>query len=176
MSAANFYTINSAAIFAVTDRGADCSRLLTTGTRRGWSAVRGTWDRCRSYPGLSMMEKTFYTSRESLEVSIIRRSGYYSGAALDWDIKIAGYSLAEDFNGDRDELAAAVVGDLLEDPAYYDGWNRGLVAIHRPRLVRELSAAIDRAAREADALCSWACDLKLRCIGVFSNGEAIYRR
>lgn len=28
MSAANFYSINAAAIFAVTDRGADCSRLL----------------------------------------------------------------------------------------------------------------------------------------------------
>lgn len=175
MSAANFYSINAAAIFAVTDRGADCSRLLTTGRRRGWTMIH-SWDSSRSYPGLAMLEKTFYTGRESLDVQIVRRAGYYSGAALDWDIKIAGYSLADDFDGDRDELAAAVVDDTLADLEYYDGWNRGLVAIHRPRLVRELSAAIDRAAREADALCSWSCDVKLSCIGHFSNGSAIYRR
>ncbi len=177
MSAANFNTINAAAVFAVTDNGADCSRLLTTGTRRGWSIPASrTFDNNRCYPGRVMLEKSFYTDRETLAVSIIRRAGYYSGAALDWDIKIDGYSLADDFRGDRDELAAAVVEDLLADLAYYDGWNRGLVAIHRPRLVREMSAAIDRAAREADALCAWSCDVRLCYVGSFSNGEAVYRR
>ena len=178
MSAANFNTINAAAVFAVTDKGASCGRLLTTGRRRGWSDVSrlGIWDRSRSYPGLALLEKTIYTSRESLDVQIVRRSGYYSGAALDWDIKAAGYSLADDFRGDRDEMAAAIVEDLLADLAYYSGWNNGLIAIHRPRLIRELSGAIERAANEADALCAWSCDVKLRCVGIASNGEAFYSR
>lgn len=175
MSAANFNTINAAAVFAVTDKGASCGRLLTTGRRRGWSSIHD-WDGARSYPGLALLEKTFYTSRESLDVRIVRRSGYYSGAALDWDIKAAGYSLADDFRGDRDEMAAAIVEDLLADLAYYSGWNNGLIAIHRPRLVRELSGAIDRAANEADALCAWSCDVKLRRVGIASNGEAFYSR
>ena len=122
------------------------------------------------------MEKTFYTGRESLGVQIVRRSGYYSGAALDWDIKAAGYSLADDFRGDRDEMAAAIVGDILDDLAYYSGWNNGLIAIHRPRIMREISGAIDKAANEADALCAWSCDVKLRCVGIFSNGAAVYSR
>lgn len=178
MSAANFNTINAAAVFAVTDKGASCGRLLTTGRRRGWSDVSrlGIWDRSRSYPGLALLEKTIYTSRESLDVQIVRRSGYYSGAALDWDIKAAGYSLADDFRGDRDEMAAAIVGDILDDLAYYSGWNNGLIAIHRPRIMREISGAIDKAANEADALCAWSCDVKLRCVGIFSNGAAVYSR
>ena len=178
MSAANFNTINAAAVFAVTDRGASCGRLLTTGRRRGWADVSrlGIWDRSRSYPGLAMLEKTFYTGRESLGVQIVRRSGYYSGAALDWDIKAAGYSLADDFRGDRDEMAAAIAGEILEDRAYYDGWNNGLIAINRPRIERAVSGALERNARESDALCAWGCDIKLRCLGHFSNGEAFYSR
>lgn len=56
MSAANFYTINAAAVFAVTDKGASCGRLLTTGRRRGWSSIHD-WDGARSYPGLALLEK-----------------------------------------------------------------------------------------------------------------------
>ena len=175
MSAANFNTINAAAVFAVTDKGASCGRLLTTGRRRGWSSIHD-WDGARSYPGLALLEKTFYTSRESLDVRIVRRSGYYSGAALDWDIKAAGYSLADDFRGDRDEMAAAIAGEILEDRAYYDGWNNGLIAINRPRIERAVSGALERIARESDALCAWGCDIKLRCLGHFSNGEAFYSR
>ena len=69
-----------------------------------------------------------------------------------------------------------IVGDILDDLAYYSGWNNGLIAIHRPRIMREISGAIDKAANEADALCAWSCDVKLRCVGIFSNGAAVYSR
>lgn len=177
MGTANFYTINAAAVYAVTDNGMDCFRLQTTGARRGWSCIQ-SWDNDRSRPGLAVLEKYFQAGGGiDVRAQIIRRSGYYSGACLDWEIKVEGYSLTWDCHGDLDELVAAVVDDvIIPEREYYDGWNKGLCAIHRPRLIRELSAAVERAGREADALCACGCDIKLRCLGVFSNGEAFYCR
>ena len=183
MSAANFYTINSAAIFAVTDNGVACHRVRTVGVRRGWADVykHEIWDRNRRYGGRSVLEKSFSVSLPGggsydLGAVIVRRSGYYDGAALDWDIKCDAGSLAEDFRGDLDELAAAIVDDLIADYRYFSGWNNGLVAIFRPRIQKALETALNAIQKQADALCSWGCDIKLRCVGVFSNGEAVYRR
>ena len=182
MSAANFYWINSAAVFAVTDNGVNCHRVRTSGARRGWSDVYRLeiWDHARSYCGRDVLEKSFSVLAAGvnydLNARIVRRSGYWSGACLDWDVTTTAGSLAEDFRGDRDDMAAAIAAEILEDRAYYDGWNEGLCAINRPRIERAVAGALDRIARESDALCAWGCDIKLRCLGHFSNGEAVYSR
>lgn len=181
MSAANFCLKNASNYFAVSDRGAACWRLLSTGLVRGWDDIRrlDQWDGSRSYPAKSMLEKAFcipISPREdyTLTAKIVRRSGYYSGALLDWDIETAAGSLGADFGGDLDELAGAIVDELLADFRYYDGWNEGLCAIHRPRLLGAISGGLERARKESDALCAWSSDYKLRCLGVASNGEAFY--
>ncbi len=183
MSAANFYLKNASNYFAVSDRGASCWRLLSTGLVRGWSDIRrlNQWDGDRSYPAKCMMEKEFSARigggcYYGLTARIVRRSGYYSGALLDWDIETAAGSLWADFGGDLDDMAVAIVDDLLDDFRYYDGWNDGLCKIHRPRLLRAVSGALERARKESDALCAWSADYKLRCIGTASNGEAFYRK
>lgn len=183
MSTANFYTVNAGAYYAVSDNGIGCGRLLTSGRRRGWDDIHGLrdWDGARNFPALAMMEKSFSVSIGGGQVidltgRIVRRSGYYSGAVLDWDIKTSAGSLGDDFRGDTDELAEAVVSDLLYKFRYYDGWNDGLCKIHRPRLLRAVSAGLEQIRREAEALCNWAADFHLICVGRASNGEAFYRR
>jgi len=183
MSASNFYSVNSAAVFAVTDNGLACRRVRTSGRRRGWEDVYKLeiWDHSRSYGGRSILEKSFSVALPGgltyeLDGVIVRRFGYYSGASLDWDVKCDAGSLAEDFRGDLDELADAIAEDLIADYRYYSGWNNGLVSIFRPRIQRAVSSVLGSIQKQADALCAWGCDVKLRCLWHFSNGAGVYVR
>ena len=59
-----------------------------------------------------------------------------------------------------------------------DNWtgNKGLSKIHAQRINEAMHQAINKLQEEAEKAFAASCDDKLVCVGVFSNGEAIYKR
>ena len=56
------------------------------------------------------------------------------------------------------------------------GWNAGLAKMLRMKLTTRLVKFLDRVQEECEDICKALCDDELVCVGIFSNGEAIYER
>lgn len=108
------------------------------------------------------------------------RSGYYSGANFDWNISICAnygdnWSLA-DYDSVED-----MIDDILESWEYeaadtYYGWNAGLARMQRKNIKKWLERMINKLSDKADEICKKVCDEEYYCAGIFSNGEAVYRK
>lgn len=98
-------------------------------------------------------------------------SGYYEGATIDYDFYYGNCDLLSDYKT-VDDFVQDVVESILEDksteqwPLYYSA----------PNLYKRLSTIISGLIDEAETICNHCCDERLVRIGIFSNGEAIYKR
>ena len=148
-----------------------------------------------SYPAVvyTTIEREFEFCGVSMCVSadMIVRSGYYEGYNLDFDIKVScgnafgtiepyeyinsqrshyGYNSGFDLGVDLvNELIDYNVPDLL-------GYSKGLFAMNRSRFAKRIEKEIDAMVAFADDLCGKLCEDKYACVGVFSNGEAVYEK
>ena len=157
----------------------------------GWDRIEGG-DGNRNYYGTYICEKdTVWNTFGSkapwfLEVgitpTIIMRSGYYSGATLDYELRITDSRSNEVKLSDYDDL-----GDLLNDMmdnlyelvewhGHECGWTTGTFKMQRKNIERWLEAKILEVIDECEAICAANAEETLVCGGRFSNGEAIYYR
>lgn len=102
-------------------------------------------------------------------------SGYYEGATIDYDFYYGNCDLLSDYKT-VDDFVQDVVESILEDKSTYGNWNNGLCAIQRPNLYKRISTIISGLIDEAETICNHCCDERLVRIGIFSNGEAVYKR
>lgn len=138
----------------------------------------------RSMNGSSFMEKETWLQWGTSErgefcvtEQIFMHSGYYSGANYDWDICISDcyggkWNLSE-YDSEDDFLEDIV--DSWKENASYD-WNEGLVNIHAKNIRKWLEKVLDNHSDMADNMCKEICDDELACVGIFSNGEAVYEK
>lgn len=106
-------------------------------------------------------------------------SGYYSGMNYDWDISINdnfgdNFRLSE---YDDVDLLVEDIADAWQEEAsdtWYEGWNAGMAKIQKKNLKKWLVKMIGKFSDEADDMCRDICEDVYVCVGIFSNGEAIY--
>jgi hypothetical protein len=110
-----------------------------------------------------------------LRGQIIMRAGYYAGATLDWDLEVnflyEYFDLNEYWDGQ-----AALVSDVVENALYEIECREGEAPgeATREAIARRLEAIMEEARGTLDGICRDLCEQPLRCVGVFSNGSAIY--
>ena len=173
MSTRNFYNKNASYIYMVKSEDewsqyniceSVCERLKS----KGWEPSGG-YD--RKADGEIFAEKTVrvrigrYCYVNVCMLAIIR-SGYFADANLEWTLEIDGKSYDK---GEYDEVEAY---DTLLD------WfcpNTGFCKIQTKNLLRKINKAIDEMADELESVYE-ECSEPLVCIGVFSNGEALYQK
>lgn len=106
--------------------------------------------------------------------------GYYEGCTVDFDITLiddyGDRHRLSDFYGDVDGLAEEYIDALGE--YICNNWpeHKGTWALIRKSACRRLVEGLNRIAGELDAFCEKMADDTLRCVCIFSNGEAVYQR
>ena len=154
MSAPNFYNKNASKIFAVseedewTENWRDAKdNIASELTSKGYREV-SIFDNNRNYPGEYFLEKELvFWDIWRITIYAVVRGAYYDGTNFDWQVDVI---------KDRDEDYEE--GDLCDIPV--------------PKTVQ---AAIDRETKRIEKAFELYTD-KLNCVGVFSNGEAVYEK
>lgn len=149
MSTPNFYNKNASRIFASEcEDEIDFNDLLTNVL----SEIKGArevdrWDNNRNYEAKTFGEVEIEKNKWRIIIGLDVRNGYYSGVNLDWRVE------AEDLTtGDSDE------------------WEEGAVF-----LPAYMEAIIRRKIKQIEKVYS-EYTTPLICLGVFSNGEAVYEK
>ena len=161
MSAPNFYNKNASKIFAVSEEfDEETQECISENWRyaqeniaselesKGYREVSIPDKDNRNYPGEYFLEKELvFWNLWRITIYAVIRGAYYSGTNFDWQVNVV-----KDRYGDYEE------GDLCDIPV--------------PMTVQ---AAIDREIKRIEKAFELYTD-KLNCIGIFSNGEAVYEK
>ena len=113
----------------------------------------GSWSIEKQYAGVSI--EAIITAKAN--------SGYYEGACLDFNIEtfVAG--------NERDEVEE-------DDLTYYGTINKGLAKILAPKANAWLINAKDKLCNDLELLFGNVCEVKLKRVATFNNGETIYEK
>lgn len=110
-------------------------------------------------------------------------SGYYTDATLDFEVvirpTISGYNYRLSDFGSIFEMVESILSDMEAEVLYqqgYDGWNVGIWKMNKKHVETWLINLITKECDACDKYCEENCDTILKCMGVFSNGEAVYCR
>lgn len=181
MSTPNFCCKNTSKIYAIENNEDfaqyDCQESLEC---LDWTPC----DECdgdRSYPASIIAEKTKYICVAGSSIDITAKAkivcGYWSGACFDFDCELSVYDRDGYRVSDYDDIDT--INKYLDtDAIIEDNWtgNKGLTKIHSQRIYEAIQQAIDKLRKEAEKSFVECCSDVLLCVGVFSNGEAIYKR
>jgi hypothetical protein len=148
MSTPNFTKKNASKYYAIEDReGEEDFQYddLKINLQSEFKSEKDLWDSDRNYGGhiISQIEKEF--CKWAIEFDIIIRAGYYSGANLDWDLRII---------------------DTVDRTENYLG---------EVKLPKRVQQWIDNRIKKVEKVFA-EYSTPLNCMGVFSNGEAIYQK
>lgn len=182
MSAAN-YCLQNAGAYYVTGQNPE-EFFLSGFASRDWHRAglepEKAGELSRSYYGVYLLQKTFQVEIPGghlydLTAKIVWRSGYYSGAILDYEIFGGSYVGKMSDYRDSDDFALDVIDDIIDDCSNYYGWNPGVCAALRPKVEKAVEDAFNAIAKDSENVCQALADSSLVCVGIFSNGEAIYK-
>ena len=205
MATSNFMNVNAQNIYAIPssymdmdENGNEFERYMESwdyeemmdniASNAGWERIEGS-DNDRNFCGSYVCENVETINfgktmpnflQTTLTATIIMRSGYYSGANLDYEIKVedcGGYDacLSEGYENMIDVMMENY-RYLAERYAEEDGWNLGLFNMQRKNIEKWLEKAIDKMIEECEKICQENCQDELVCVGRFSNGEAVYEK
>lgn len=147
MSTANFHTKNACGIYYMDDDSAELFEEIC-------------WDSYFGFHGIEIMA--------DLEVTL--NHGYYEGHNLDWEIRFEGFRYSD--YEDMDDF----LEDFRDEYLSYVNLNEGMAEIQWPNFCKRFKSWIQKCIIECEKKCREMCDEVYHCIGVFSNGEAIYER
>ena len=182
MSTPNFLCRNASRIFAITDEeGYDLRDKIEDFTFKlfdlGFDPCNDSCNGSYSYPCMAIGEKTVSEQFGQLEFQAVIKvkvtSGYYSGACFDFDVELidlSSYMPKYDWSiGDENEDFKKSIFDSIDET-----YNKGLAISQYSIVYGKLEKKIFEVISEAEKMFAEFCDMKLACVGIFSNGEAIY--
>ena len=125
----------------------------------------------RSYEGTSLgtlkLSKDYLDVECSVSIIPVIKSGYYEGANLDWEMRF-----------EADGYDTDTIEDFIEEWEYnadHDN-NPGLVAMNKKYVKNWAETTLDFIVEEVEKVFENFTEIKLRKVGGFSNGEAIYEK
>lgn len=112
----------------------------------------------------------------TIKITAVIQSAYYEGATLDYLIEVEsrGDSWKHNTGSHYDNDLDSIMDDVF-DP-YYTDLNKGLCKIMIPKALNWCENTIERLSSKVEGIFEGWSEHKLKCKGVFSNGEAIYEQ
>lgn len=128
----------------------------------------------RSYGGtyICSITKSKYIADIEITVNIhaVLSGGYYSGAILDYISQI-------EINGDdRNDIEEFEKYFEYTDLEYCSNLPLGMLKIQSKNILKFSHSAYKELTEQIEQIYSQYCEEKLHCVGIFSNGEAIYEK
>lgn len=108
--------------------------------------------------------------------------GYYADSTIDFDIivtpSISGYKYRLSDYEDIFSMVQDILSDLEGEIVSFgdDDWNYGIWKMNKKHVEKWLIDLISKEYDRCNEFCEENCDKHLICVGVFSNGEAVYRQ
>ena len=174
MGTGNFYNKNASKIFAFeTEEEFDyedaIGNIVCELKNNGFSEAKGREQGgLRSYEGSYIasksIEKTFCGATAEVEIKAVVRSGYYSGANIDWE-------LVYKFEENCDEIP----NDIAEVLVRYYGVKEGLATIQAKNVRKFMEKAAEALVAELERVLAETTEA-LIVVARFSNGETIYEK
>lgn len=123
-----------------------------------------------------------WTTETEIESTIMIRSGYYSGAVLDYDIRITSsqgdvFYLSEYDNMDdlmHDYLNC--ISDIVDWKGYQHKWNIGTFKMQKNNNRKWIEKRIENEIEICEKFCKENCEMELCVSARFSNGETWYSK
>lgn len=111
-------------------------------------------------------------------------SGYYQAANLDYNIIVYCDATRDefylsDYDGNVEDMVESMLGYYKKNEDWQ--WEcrsitAGLFKMNKAKIVKAFVKKIEDIVEGCEQLCKNACDEVYGCVGVFSNGEAIYEK
>jgi len=105
-----------------------------------------------------------------VEIIPYLNSGHYYGCNAD-------YSICVHFEDgsvlENDDICESNVYDILSDFYYYD--NKGMAKLQKKRYIQKIEEQIENLNEQFEIICKDLFE-QYACVGIFSNGEAIYEK
>lgn len=123
-----------------------------------------------------------WTTDMCVESTIVIRSGYYSGAVLDYDIRLETSQGDEFFLSDYDNVDDMVdnyldiVGDIVSWKGHNHKWNDGTFKIQKKNIRKWIEKRVEDEIEKCESFCKERCDCQLAVRARFSNGETWYTK
>ena len=202
MGTCNFHAVNASDIFVLLDYFEEAGEKfynewaflkedIVEATRdRGWSPIKDKSFRfCRSDYDIAVVCKEFWFeySTSGLKYRVVAyitiNPGYYEHSNLDYRLVID----YEDSDTHKDDVVDRLIEDWISPMncsylSYVTGgiikniWNDGLRKMQEGNFRNEAEKFVEGVVKECEDLCSSLSHNRLRLVGSFSNGEAIYEK
>jgi hypothetical protein len=211
MATSNFNTINANGIYAISDtylikdengnevtmykdewdceNDVDCIR--ESGKRSGLFPYEETrWNNKMKGQSLCSSEETAHSFGNAenylldiqTECEIVMLNGHYSGANLDYDIKVSTERGDVEYLSDYDDIddLACVLLSYMEDYIDWYGisvkWNKGTFKMQKNNIKNWLMGIFEKEIEKCEEFCKSNCEEELAVLERFSNGETIYTK
>lgn len=125
-------------------------------------------------------EKKAWTTETLIESVICVRGGRYSGAVLDYDIKLRNVRGTEFYLSEFDNMDDMIdcyllsMSEIIESYGIEHGWNIGTFKMHKTNIRKWLSKLVYSEIEKCEECCKKNCDVVLGICARFSNGETWY--
>lgn len=185
MATGNFYVKNANDVYAFAMEAEDCfdfddslDCIKEAGiSKYGFEETSGSdgdYILDKSFGG-----KNFYNSglTVNIDITIIVRGGYYQGANLDFELEVMNDNYYPYKLGDY-ESEDDLIDDMADEFVDYcdEVYNYGLRKCFKKRYKAFLEDYIDKAIEYANNVLKNLCEEEYSIVGVFSNGETLYRK
>ena len=137
----------------------------------------GDWDNDRSYPGRTVGHIRKYLGGKfsdfGIDIKVIIRSGYYTGATLDWEAAYVGQTQIE-----LEELGWYNGYEIMEEDIFEYlecDYNPGLVKIFRKQIYDRIIQLLHNTVKDLESVFCHVSTMYKRT-GIASNGEAFYEK
>jgi hypothetical protein len=123
-----------------------------------------------------------WTTETNVESVIVIRSGYYSGAVLDYDIRITNCEGDTFYLSDYDSVDDMIddyldtLKDIISWKGYNHKWNKGTFEIQKKNIRKWIERRIDNEIEKCEKFCKESSEMELCVSARFSNGETWYRK
>jgi len=123
-----------------------------------------------------------WTTETYIESTICLRSGYYSGAIFDYDIRVQTYEGVDLYLSDydnEDDLVddyLDILYDLIEWQGHNHKWNVGTFKMHKENIRKWLTKLITAEIEKCEKFCKDNAEDELAVYARFSNGETWYTK
>jgi hypothetical protein len=123
-----------------------------------------------------------WTTDTNVESVIVIRSGYYSGAVLDYDIKVETCNGDTFYLSDYDNVDYMVedylnaIEDIIDWKGYPHKWNVGTFKMQKKNIRKWIERRINAHIENCEKFCKENCDMELEVSARFSNGETWYSK
>jgi len=123
-----------------------------------------------------------WTTETYMSSVIVIRSGYYSGAVLDYDICVSTsegdtFYLSEyDSVDDMTEDYLDALQDIIGRKGYNHKWNVGTFKMQKNNIRKWIESRVENEIQKCEDFCKDKCDMELVVRARFSNGETWYSK